>query len=574
MSARAHFTRRNPWLIIVPIIACLWGLWSGYLYLNRETSASTNNILPGGTFDVLDNNGNPLDWTIDRTGAMQYTTSVVPGTSGGSAVKLAVSDYTTGELRVASPKVHISANSTYLYKGFYKTSVPFDLLVRYYYANGTTQLRLVRSVPSQGDPWSTVSTTLRGDPAMTDVQFLYHVAGNGTLELDNTYLEKDPPHIRPPVTPTLQNNLIPDGVCDTHDAWVPFTTGENVATLSHLHENNNQFLRTDVTQYTSGEAKWQPQPHVTKTGERYRFSVDYRANAHALVIAETVLTNGQRVFTTLSSLPISTDWLHYETTYETPRNAQSTFIAVVMQHAGILDTDNYALNRIDTPGPAQFKRPLISITFDDGWQTDYQHGAQELNTFGYRGTFYINPATIDTKDIMTTAEIQNLVARGHQLASHSYEHKDLTTLNHKALSYQLLESQIYLKKITKSQTIDFASPYGKTDPDVTTYIKQYYRSHRGTEDGINTRQNFDPYNLRVMFMGASTSLKNLQEAITDAKTHNGWLILVYHSVNDTPVNTHTIAPQRFQSQLQIIQDNGIVVSTVSDALHELESQLR
>jgi len=571
----AHLTKRNPWFILIPVLAVLWAAWIGYLYLTRETNTVSSSLLPGGSFDHRDSTGFPAYWTIESRGKSKYHTSQTTGHTGSAAFKISVTDYTNGDISLVSRKIPVGATGTFLFKGFYFTTAPFDLFVRYYHGDGTSSMHWAKSYPFQGDPWSTVSTAFRGDPSITGVQFVYHLHSAGSLELDDTYLIRNTIPVLLPPKQTFRSNLLADGGANNSDtsAWRPYQAGDNTALLQKRIQKGNQYLHTEISRFKSGEAKWQSEPLATNAGRAYAFGIDYRSTAPASIIAETILQNGQRIFTTLRALPVSSQWVHYEGTFEAPKNAQSFFISAVMQQQGSIDTDNYGLYETTHITPRQFRQPLVSITFDDGWETDYQRGAKVLNTFGYRGTFYLNPSSLDTHKFMTTVQIHELAKAGHQLASHGFEHKDMTALSRKTVMRELRDARTFIAQQSADTTVDFASPYGKTDPEVSRIIERYYRSHRGTEDGINTKQNFDRYNLRVLFMGSETTLANLQDALTAAEEHNGWLILVYHSVNDTPVNSNAVPPAKLQAQLQAIQDNGLKVDTVQAALDELLPQL-
>ena len=69
----------------------------------------------------------------------------------------------------------------------------------------------------------------------------------------------------------------------------------------------------------------------------------------------------------------------------------------------------------------------VSLTFDDGIQEDYTLIAPHLDRYGLKGTFCINGAFIGDIDDhyaprMTWDECRDLLARGHELASHSWSH--------------------------------------------------------------------------------------------------------------------------------------------------------
>ena len=545
-----------------------------YPHISQDVGAARDNLLPGGNFDTIDSTGFPAYWSIERHGASQIQTQHTPGYRQQRGFRLLIRNYQNGDTSLISRPVPVSSDVTYFFKGFYHATTDFDLLVRYTYRDGSHSTQLVKTYPYHKDPWSTVSTVFKPDANVRNVQFIYHISSNGMLELDTTYLAKNVKNIVTPQSPTASSNLLPDGGINSSGTaiWQPYQTGNNSATLQRRQQGANHYLHTEITQYKTGEAKWQYAPLATKAGKHYSFTADYRSTAPTLVMAETVFADGKRTFSTLRKLPVSSEWIRYQDSFEAPAKAQSLFISIVLQQAGSVDTDNYGIYDITKAGPHQFARPLVSITFDDGWETDFTRGATMLASYGYRGTFYLNPSSLDTKNFMTTKQIHELATQGHQLASHGFEHDDMTTLSPSSLDHNLLASKAYIAQQSGTDAVDFASPYGKIDPEVLADVRSLYHSHRGTEDGINTRQNFDRYNLRVLFIGANTPVQTLQDALANAIAHHGWLILVYHSVNDAPIFPNTIPPKKLQEQLRTIQNSGLIVDTVQDVLKELLPQ--
>jgi peptidoglycan/xylan/chitin deacetylase (PgdA/CDA1 family) len=72
----------------------------------------------------------------------------------------------------------------------------------------------------------------------------------------------------------------------------------------------------------------------------------------------------------------------------------------------------------------------VSLTFDDGLQGDSQFALPALNDFGYKATFYLNsgPITSGAPDRMSWADVAKLKNAGMELAGHTIDHKNLTTL--------------------------------------------------------------------------------------------------------------------------------------------------
>jgi peptidoglycan/xylan/chitin deacetylase (PgdA/CDA1 family) len=165
-----------------------------------------------------------------------------------------------------------------------------------------------------------------------------------------------------------------------------------------------------------------------------------------------------------------------------------------------------------------------------------------------------------------------LVDDGHEVASHGYKHLNLTTLDRSEIDHQLGYAAQYFSQVHGQSSIDFAAPFGGNDPQVTFYARKYYKSLRGTDAGINTRQNFNPYNLRVLYMGHSVTQARLADEVADTKASNGWLVLVYHRIEPTANSETIVTPTQLLQQLDTIKRSGIIVEPVSTALQEIDDQ--
>jgi peptidoglycan/xylan/chitin deacetylase (PgdA/CDA1 family) len=71
----------------------------------------------------------------------------------------------------------------------------------------------------------------------------------------------------------------------------------------------------------------------------------------------------------------------------------------------------------------EVKRPsdMVNFTFDDGGVSSL-HVADMLESYGFRGLFFIPTKFIGKRNFMNAEEIRDLYKRGHQIGSHSYSH--------------------------------------------------------------------------------------------------------------------------------------------------------
>jgi hypothetical protein len=568
---------KNPFFCVLPLIVILWTVWSGYNRAAGEVKLPTENILANSLLTKRDGNGLPLGWQLTKAGSLSYAIGRAPGHNGQKSPLFQISNYKSGSMTLGSPTAPMRPGTTYLYKGLYKSALPFELVKRFSYADGSSTSQTVAHYPVSRE-WTTVADAFKAPPKAVSAQYLYTTAGNGTIQLDANYLAQNAKdvYIRPaPVIAASNEVTLPtlSGEGMTPDGWGTYSAGRNQVAFDYVTTDGDPYLRTHVDGFRSGEAKWEYEPLPVTPGQSYAFNVSYRSDAPADVIAEYMLASGKRQFETVTTLTPSNDWTTYSGKYEIPRDATSMLVTTVLHTNGTLDTKQYAIHNVSKAGSAYWQRPLASITFDDGWASAYDNGAHILGKFGYRGTFYLNPSSIDTPNhFATSRQVTELEKQGHEMASHGYEHLDFTTLAPQDLNYQLGHAEKYFSQVLKEKQTDFATPYGNSDPQVEYTARKYYASMRSTTSGINTRQNFDPYNLLVLYVGATTPISVVENTLKQTQADHGWVILVYHRVETGIAGETAVKPDVFQQQMASIKKSGIPVETVSAALKEVGGQ--
>ncbi len=95
--------------------------------------------------------------------------------------------------------------------------------------------------------------------------------------------------------------------------------------------------------------------------------------------------------------------------------------------------------------PAQlFQEPLVTVTFDDGFESVYKDAMPLLQRYGIRSTQYVLPGETKDQQYISWKQIQKMQDAGHEIACHSMTHPDLTTLSDADLDYQLRECKAEL----------------------------------------------------------------------------------------------------------------------------------
>ena len=99
-----------------------------------------------------------------------------------------------------------------------------------------------------------------------------------------------------------------------------------------------------------------------------------------------------------------------------------------------------------SPGSAAPGPTIVSLTFDDGRQTQYS-ARGPLAAHGLHGTFFINSGDVaSTTDgfYMTWAQIHDLAADGNEIGGHSLTHPHLTSLSTDAARHEVCDDRTNL----------------------------------------------------------------------------------------------------------------------------------
>ena len=582
MKRRLRGLLKNPFLRVIPLVVILAISWQHYTYAGRGLSLPTNQNILADSIVGPDTSGLPADWKVSSSGQANYSVTRVKGYANQLGSKLSVTGYKTGDVTVMTPRTPLDTNKTYLFKGYYNSDAGFSLLAHYFYHDGTDRVVFVQDYPDNRGVWSTVSNAFNSGNNITDVQFIYRLTSNGNLLIDGSYLE---PRTKVHLTDSPNNtqNLIANSELKTDDFdmptdWNPYRFGDNNAAFSYQQDDAGPYLQVTASDFHSGEAKWEPDPINVAPAQYYKFNVTYKSDVTTELVAEYTTADGQQVFDTLETAPPSSNWTMITSPVEIPPGAQDMFVTLVLHGNGTLGTRDYSLINLTKDGPMQWKRPIASITFDDGWKSSFSNADPLLEHFDFKATFYINPASIETPSFMTADDLQTLHNQGNEIAAHGYEHDDMTSVSPTRLDFDLRKGRDYLTQAGFKIT-DFATPYGKGDAEVQWYAREYYATLRGTGTGINTKQNLDPYNLQVIYLENSTKKPEIQVALDEAKRDNGWVIFVYHRigpVHDSPkslkVESPSVSVDGVTAQFTMIHDSGIAVEPIDTAYAEVRGQ--
>lgn len=216
-------------------------------------------------------------------------------------------------------------------------------------------------------------------------------------------------------------------------------------------------------------------------------------------------------------------------------------------------------------------RALLSITFDDGHDSQIKNALPLLEKNKFPATFYISTGLLGKPGYMNDDQIKQLVAGGHHIGAHTISHPHLPTLSDADQEKELSESQKYLKEKFGVGAQDFASPYGDVNDQVMQKVIARYRSHRNVLPGFNYRDNFDAYGVGVQNVLLTTTEADVRAWIDAAIANKSWLVLVYHQI-DNGGDAYSATPENFEKHIDTIAKSEINVVTFDKAFDEISPQ--
>jgi peptidoglycan/xylan/chitin deacetylase (PgdA/CDA1 family) len=207
-----------------------------------------------------------------------------------------------------------------------------------------------------------------------------------------------------------------------------------------------------------------PQPTLTPTPALISVAAGHDVDVPILLyhhIAED--TTGNRYYITPETFATQLKWL-YDHHYQTITTTQ---LADAVLYGG------------------QIPERAVVISFDDGDQDVVTNALPIMQKYGFVGTAYIIVSWIGAPGFDTSDQINQLIADGWEIGSHSMSHVDLTK-NEGNLDYEVRHSLVRLHEDFGVNVKSLAYPFGVIDATVVTATsKAGYSNGVGLGEGYH-----------------------------------------------------------------------------------------
>ncbi len=111
-------------------------------------------------------------------------------------------------------------------------------------------------------------------------------------------------------------------------------------------------------------------------------------------------------------------------------------------------------------------KPVV-ISFDDGYRPQFTYALPELRKHGWAGVLNLKAEGSDLYE----SNVRAMIDAGWELASHTIDHSDLTTLDAAALKRETAGARQILRREYGVPVKDFCYPAGQFDPTVIAAVE-------------------------------------------------------------------------------------------------------
>jgi peptidoglycan/xylan/chitin deacetylase (PgdA/CDA1 family) len=161
--------------------------------------------------------------------------------------------------------------------------------------------------------------------------------------------------------------------------------------------------------------------------------------------------------------------------------------------------------------------PVI-ISFDDGWETQFEYALPSLEKYHYPATFFVVTDYIGRHGFFSWPQLQTLLTEGMRIGSHSRSHPRLNKIRDSTeLWDQIYNSKAILETQLETPVEEFAYPYGSYNAKAAAVVKLAgYRAGRACCSGI-AHTSRDVFTLKAIMV--PNDLEKFMHYIGAARAH-------------------------------------------------------
>lgn len=198
-----------------------------------------------------------------------------------------------------------------------------------------------------------------------------------------------------------------------------------------------------------------------------------------------------------------------------------------------------------------FKPSALSYTFDDNTSNQIPVAIPLLDNYGYKSTIFAVTQSMNPN----WNNIKTVANNGHEIASHTVTHADLSNSTPQNQDNELKNSQSTINtQVTNQKCVTVAYPNCNIG-DVAT-IQKYYIAGRTCSNQIISNNPSDFYRLSSIICGSTgvNTANDMNTRANSAKSSNGWAVYLIHGI-DNDGGYSPLASSALSSHLSYVNTN-------------------
>jgi peptidoglycan/xylan/chitin deacetylase (PgdA/CDA1 family) len=225
------------------------------------------------------------------------------------------------------------------------------------------------------------------------------------------------------------------------------------------------------------------------------------------------------------------------------------------------------------PLAIDLRAPIVSFTFDDFPRSALFTGGAILEQFGLRGTYYASLGLMGcdapTGPIFLREDLRVLVARGHELGCHTFDHCHSWNTTTPVFERSIIMNKTALDEIVPGAAFrTFSYPISPPRPRTKRVVAGRFSCARGGGQTFNV-DTTDLNYLRAFFLEKARDRPDaIQSLIDENRAQGGWLVLATHDVSRTPT-PYGCTPDFFEDVVRRAVESGARILPVAEALDSM-----
>lgn len=374
-----------------------------------HTATGGPNLVDNPSVEVAESATEPVSWSTNSWGATTATfTYVDSGFDGARSVRTDITSWSDGDAKWYFDPVAVTPLTEYAFHDHYRSDVTTSLVARFTLDDGAFVYEWLGDVAPSSD-WAVASGTFTAPPDAIAVTVFHVIAAVGSLTIDDVYLGEHEPEPDPPSSSLVPNDSVEAAAANDPAVpakWFTNSWGSNSASFEYVDgdaHTGSRSVKTTVTNYASGDAKWWFDPVPITAGAEYTFTDHYKSSVSTAVYAVFYDAANVPSYVQLeASVPPSPDaWQSITRTFTAPAGSTKLTIFHVVDGNGWLQIDDLTVGEAAPPPPPPTDGNLITnpslesgSTAPQAWRTN--SWGQNVATFIYETTGHTGDRSVTT----------------------------------------------------------------------------------------------------------------------------------------------------------------------------------